>query len=480
MSLDGQLQTILDRRMAGAAAPETNTMDMVAALLDRSTKLDAVTAERPHASDTMRSTGGVATSVGALLAAALGRPDVGTGMLDGLMKGAAARVESEQSGLDAKAEALRDEIKSGRSSLSMLFQARPESFLDAEGRDVIDPVVLGRAMTGLPIPLSAAAMVAQQKRTTSEEAIMNTALRAMLTAETQEGRVAALRWFTANGDHKLTDAEIRNIAEVAGKGDDNEMWPVLLNAFDPMSVAQLMMVTWMRGGKLRDDPASLMQYLAPRRQGSAMDDELMGLTRELTEWVNEDLPNRRNMSINEAAETMLRNDPGRLAIFKAKYGDLQDKDPFSSRQLLDAYLQSYSTIQALYLMNSKAATDAMGELGGAQQQAELNRMVSNSMAAAKEMSGYATADRGSKLLSAIEQLVYHDEDSGFIRSQMEPWERDEFDNLIEMAVLEFVNDPSIDATNLYKVLQEPDRGGPLVARIRGLQARLKKYAKNGE
>ncbi|KPK44901.1 MAG: hypothetical protein AMJ65_01645 [Phycisphaerae bacterium SG8_4] len=186
-------------------------LEALAAATDQISMLQEQAAMREQppegAFERLLSPGGLASLGVGLGAAAFGAPQVGGGILQGLMQGVQEAHQAEKQQWLDHIDRLQGEVDKQRQRLVTLLQAQPGLFLDPQGQNVIDPQLLG-PLAGLPIPVSPAAKYAAMARSDGQKTIIDTLSLMFEQAETPEARREVARAMSDMLDLDLPDAAI--------------------------------------------------------------------------------------------------------------------------------------------------------------------------------------------------------------------------------------------------------------------------------
>lgn len=372
-----QAEDILGPRLNEAGG---HTLDMINMLMSREADLKQAEGTTARTGDYVGTKGALGITLAGLLASIIGGDaSIAEGTMAGVLGQAQETAQAEQERVDKQAQTLREELRQGRAFGTTLFQTRPEAFLGPDGSDLVDPVVLGRALTGMPIPLSAASMVQNITRTKNEELIQGAMIRQLISAETVAGRRAALDVLDAAARWGLSDEVKDQIAALDPADGDGRYWALMYQSLDPLSVTHTLVQYLIHGESIADNPERLLD-IGPRPSDvkQTVDDVILSRAGELTQWVRQDPENRAGLDPLDAASVYWREDPGALALWNNKFASLAEKD-VTPGQVMQVYLAAVSARDMLRAIAPGRANDLYGEAGSEREFRELSRMVNSSL-----------------------------------------------------------------------------------------------------
>jgi hypothetical protein len=319
----------------------TDPEQLAQSLLADVQNLQQAKSKDPGMKEQVDSTGGLVAALAAIGAAAAGRPEAGGGLLSGFLDQAEQKVALEQRTKEKEVEQLSDDIASKRAALNQVFQANPESFLDEGGKQTIDETMLGYALTGRPIAISAASRVAIDRRGRTYEHQMKAIHAAFNNAQTPAGRERALRLWADAGGFSWDDEVF---ADMAASPDMNSFLLKLMHHADVNTVLDASLFAAREGidNVNHERFPEVMEYIAPK-----LDDDSTAKIPEkwetaatlVTQWVMQDPRNRLSLDPQRQAEMALNDRPDLLAEWQKRYGDVFSEDlPVSGEELFGHYM----------------------------------------------------------------------------------------------------------------------------------------------
>lgn len=348
-------------RLRGAVGQERAASD-VASLADflnerRATLEELSSKEARSPLSRLASPTGAGIGIAALLAAALGGEDEAGQILLGGMEGAALGAQREQQQIDKEAQDLREQIQRGQTSLTTLFQARPGSFLTAEGKDIVDPVVLGRAMTGMPIAISAASLEAQQSRTLAQRTSAEFYMEQAINAPTPAARRQGLMGLNISQGLQMTDSAIDAFADAE---DDTARWRVLSQHTDPVSFLDAYKVSL--SGKPLSDPAvySLLRPRLATGDGKyTMNDMRLEAHMQWAAALQND-PSLRDLPPEEQLQVIFADEPGKANTLIDDFQTNWEDTTLSAADIQSFYQQYFAGLSYIYAMDPNKAQEIFG------------------------------------------------------------------------------------------------------------------------
>jgi len=347
-----QQSDILARRTEGATGEGRDVLDY---LLAKQQEAEAARGQRASFGDQLTNPAGIVTGIASLLAAAFGGAEgaqAAAGATSGYLQGAAQNVQNEQARLDQDAKAKQEELADARNALNLVYQANPESFLDETGNMMVDPAVLGYAMTGLPISIDPSTRLKRRERTDAKDAQLDAAFQAFARATDNDGRREAMGIWNRVGGFEWTDSEMDTMAGADSlQGFMQNMLPYadLGSLLDAMLQVETLEITDMSDERLRP----IFQGIAARSAGAGghVPEKWETAGTLITSWVLEDYPVRSTLTPLEQAEGALASEPDLLIAYQKQYED----------QLYDGSSLTLKEYTKLYTdMVAKAASQSGG------------------------------------------------------------------------------------------------------------------------
>ncbi len=335
-------------------------------MFQQEAELQATKAEQPNVSDTMMSVPGLVTALGAIAAAIGGKPEASVGLLHGFMGQAQDNVQVAEAARQKSIEQQSDDIQSSRNAMNMLFQGNRESFLDTEGNQTLSDNVLGWALTGQPIAISAQSKLAIERTSQAKMDGISAAQTAFTRATDQPGRLAALTQWNAVGGFEWSDQVMEEMSgsdSIEGflvgmlphTASDSALDALVefskANAEDPIRSMQDPRMTRILAG-IGPKPKPMVN--APQVELWREASEIMGA------WVREDLKGRSGLSPLEQAEGALgTTHPELLVSYKQKYKDVLFE---GSTMTLEEYSKLYASTMVKMLAASNYSPRLMDAL----------------------------------------------------------------------------------------------------------------------
>ena len=344
---------ILARRTSGI---DPQSQDVLDAVLAKEAERDFTAGQEKTTMDVLTGTSGIATGIAALLAAAFGGQggqEAALGLVSGLGGSAPGKAAQAQAGLDQTAAVAQKDLDQARNALNMVYQANPESFLDATGELTVDGTVLGYALTGLPISISPASELKIKTRNDTRLAQMSAAHTAFVQAEDKAGRVRALNLWNAAGNFGWS-AEDTDI--MAGADSLDDFFMKLMPYSDISTVLDAILKTSTAGiTDFADERlVPIFDAIAARamKPGGKAPQKWETAGTLITQWVMEDLQNRGRLTTEEQAEQALALEPDLLIEYQARYDDeLYPDAPMTVKEYTQLYTDIFAKALAMSNFN---------------------------------------------------------------------------------------------------------------------------------
>lgn len=346
--------------------------DKLAALLEGTVGLDerltkARNAPPPTTGREVLSTRNIPMLALAALAAAVGGEEgagAAAGLVQGTMASANAAAQEKAAVRKQKIDELQDVVDRRRNTITTLLQAQPGLFTDSAGKDAIDPVVLGQAVSGVPIALSPGAIVAERRRTAEQEARVQFWSNQLKNATTPEQGLQAARMTATTLGLSLTPEDLATLATQ----DETGFWVNLADnsTMDTGSVLSAWLYS-IQNGKNRFDPDVIGKLRAkPKTTGGIqLDDVVIGLLDEWNQAVEQN-PGLAKIPADQQVETIFRDRPADIALLKQKFKTAEGEPTHLDLETLRmAFINTNNLVNTLFLVAPSAAASLFGSKEGA-------------------------------------------------------------------------------------------------------------------
>ena len=343
-ALDTQQADIVAKRTAGA---DEGSMDVLNSVLNLEAARDYNASRDANVGDVFKSKTGIATGIAALLAAAFGGAEgaqAAAGAVQGFGQGAAQNVEGQRQDIKQDTAIAQKDLDTARNSLNMIYQAAPESFLDATGEMMVDSNVLGYALTGLPISISPATARQLKTGNGARDLQIKAAHTAFIEATDVEGRLTALKKWNGAAKLQWSDPEMESMA---GAKSLDGFFMKIMPYSDVGTVLDAMLATNAAGiTDMADDRlVPIMNGISARAVGASgkvpQKWEVAGNL--ITSWVMEDFANRSTLSPADQVEQALATNPDLLLEMQSRYDE--ELYPGAAISIKD-YAEMYSSMIA--------------------------------------------------------------------------------------------------------------------------------------
>lgn len=352
---------------AGVAAESPLAPDKLTALLEGTIGLDkrlaeARAAETPSTADNLFSKRSVPPLVLAALAAMLGGEGgqaAAAGVLSGTMQGASAKATNQAAKQKAGIDALQDVVDKRRTTLTTLLTSQPGLFTDSEGKDAVDPAVLGMATTGVPIALSPSSILAERRRTAAQEARLGFWSDTLKNATTPEVAMQAARQVSNVLGLDMTPEDLTTLSTL----DETGFWTNLADnsTMDTGSVLSAWLYS-IQNGKNRFDP-DVIGKLHPSVKGKGeitIDDVAIGYLQKWQDAVDEN-PALAKLPPDQQLATVFAGEPAAIAVLNSKFKTTEGEPTYlDAGALKDAFVNTNNMVNSLYLLAPEAANKLFG------------------------------------------------------------------------------------------------------------------------
>jgi len=359
---------------AGAGVESSLGPDKLAALLEGTTGLDKKLAEmratppaKKSTMDNLLSARNIPMLVLAGLAAAAGGKEGGLGAAAGVLAGTVEGVGESTAKQNTEAEAkhvkaigdMQDIVDKRRQTITTLLTAQPGLFMDAAGKDAIDPVILGMATTGVPIALSPASIVGERRRTAQQDARINFWADKLKTATTPEMALQAGQQLSTTLELNLSPDDIAVMSTM----DDTSMW---LNLADNSTTdTGSVLSAWVfaeQNGKPLTDP-EVLRKLRPAAKTAGevtMDDVAIGYLQKWQDAIKQN-PELARLPKDQQIATIFADDPAGATVLTGRFKTLEGAPTYVDGSMIkDVMINVSNTENALRAMSPGAAEKLFG------------------------------------------------------------------------------------------------------------------------
>jgi hypothetical protein len=352
---------------AGSNVEATLGPDKLAALLESTIGLDKKIAETrdtpvPSAGKNMLSTGNIPMLALAALAAAIGGKGgqaAGLGALMGTMKGAENKTQSMEAQKAKQIDVLQDTVDRRRQTIATLLTAQPGLFMDAAGKDAIDPAIMGMAATGVPIPLSPASIVGERRRTAQQDSRIAFWTDKLKNATTPEMALQAGQQLSTALELNLSPDDI----SVMSTMDETSAW---LNLADNSTTdTGSVLSAWgfaMQNGKTLTDPEVLKKIrpAAPTAGEVTLDDVAIGYLQKWQDAIKQN-PELARLPKDQQIATIFADDPAGATVLTGRFKTLEGAPTYVDGSMIKDVMINVSNLEnALRSMNPAAAEKLFG------------------------------------------------------------------------------------------------------------------------
>lgn len=374
---------------SGSAAEAPLAPDKLSALLEGTVGLDKKLAEMraepaPSAGGNLLSKRSIPPLVLAGLAALVGGESgqaAAVGALSGTIDGAGAKAAEQAAKRKADIDGLQETVDRRRTTLTTLLTAQPGLFTDAEGKDAVDPAVLGMAVTGVPIALAPSSILAERRRTSMQEARLGFWSDQLKNATTPEVALQAARQVSNVLGLDMTPEDLSTLATM----DETGFWTNLSDnsTMDTGSVLSAWLYS-IQNGKDRFDPTVISKLRpAVKTAGDvSLDDVAVGYLQKWQAAVDEN-PALAKLPADQQIDTIFAGEPTAVAVLRRTFKTTEGEPTYiDSSVLRDAFINTNNMVNSLYLLAPEAANKLFGSKENAagilanitrSQLAELNR-----------------------------------------------------------------------------------------------------------
>ena len=344
---------ILARRTSGI---DQTSQDVLDAVLAKEAERDFAAGKTATAGDVLTSPGGIATGIAALLSAAFGGQggqEAALGLVSGFAGAAPGAAAQKQAGFDKQTATAQKDLDAARNALNMVYQANPESFLDATGEMTVDSTVLGYALTGLPISVSPSSELKIKTRNDTRLAQMTAAHTAFVQATDADGRVRALNLWNSAGSFGWSTEDTKIMA---GAESLDDFFMKLMPYSDISTVLDAILKTSASGiTDFADERlVPIFDSIAARalKAGGKVPQKWEIAGTQITKWVLEDLQNRGRLTPAEQAEQALAFTPDLLIEYQSRFNEeLYPDAPITIKEYTELYSSIYAKALAMSNFN---------------------------------------------------------------------------------------------------------------------------------
>jgi len=352
---------------AGSGVEAALGPDKLAALLEGTMGLDeklasARAAPPASAGKNLLSKRNIPMLVLAGLAATLGGETgqaAALGMASGTIEGAGAKAQAQDARRKAAIDNMQDTVDRRRQTISTLLTAQSGLFIDAAGKDAIDPAILGMAATGVPIALSPASIVGERRRTAMQDSRVNFWTDKLKTATTPEMALQAGQQLSTALELNLSPDDIAVMSTM----DATSAW---LNLADNSTTdTGSVLSAWVfaeQNGKTLTDPEVLKKIRPAAKTGGevTMDDVAIGYLQKWQDAIKQN-PELARLPKDQQIATIFADDPAGATVLTGRFKTLEGAPTYVDGSMIKDVMINVSNIEnALRAMNPGAAEKLFG------------------------------------------------------------------------------------------------------------------------
>lgn len=341
----------------------TDSFELASSIVLDEEQLQRTRKNQPSMSDKLTSLPAILTGIAALAGAVSNRPDISAGLLSGFLGQANTDIEREQRAHEKQIDIEAGDIASKRAALNQVFQANPEAFLDSNGKQTIDESLLGYALTGQPIAVSAGTRWSLKTMNNTKLEQLDLVRTAFTNAVDPAGRKEALkRWGAIVG----MDMDETSLDSLAGHKDLSGFFLDLIGRADGNTVLDAMLKASTMGVRDMYDPrfTEVMAGVTstPKTQSGQVPDKWEEAGDMITAWLWEDpatIHTKLKMSALDQAQAALHARPDLLMEFKNRYDEQLSED---TPMTLQEYVGLYNDLTVKLLAAGNFNADLVNKL----------------------------------------------------------------------------------------------------------------------
>lgn len=296
------------------------------------------------------------------LAAAMGGETgqaAAVGALAGTMEGADAKAQAQNARRKTAIDTMQDTVDRRRQTISTLLTAQPGLFMDAAGKDAIDPAIMGMAATGVPIPLSPASIVGERRRTAQQDSRIAFWTDKLKNATTPEMALQAGQQLSTALELNLSPDDIAVMSTM----DETSAW---LNLADNSTTdTGSVLSAWgfaMQNGKTLTDP-DVLKKIRPAAQTAGevtLDDVAIGYLQKWQDAIKQN-PELARLPKDQQIATIFADDPAGATVLTGRFKTLEGAPTYVDGSMIKDVMINVSNLEnALRSMNPAAAEKLFG------------------------------------------------------------------------------------------------------------------------